>query len=441
MTAPLLTRYGRTAELARGLKWVDEFESNETVLRNGGIIIGSPIINFGATFNGSTDLLEYSRYPEPQEITLSCEVVLNSKSGASNIVSVYDSGTSLFAYILRHRASDSELQFLINDGGVQSAVSDADINENQKYSIMATYDGTTLKLYIDGVLQSATDTATSILYPTSNKTLQVGHYFNGSNSWDGTIKDLKIFNTALTAQEAADYYNRTTWRYREHTKFYLPMRAEQHDPVNVRTLDASGNGKNGTLGDGSTATTYPTKLTRRGYSFDGGDYIAMPNSDPIWSGTAGYTIAMVINDAPGSVDRTIFGEGYSTSTTPIFRLRSQATAGQNLVVQLRSDALVNLLNNVLSDSEPFDGGHHTIIWTDEAGDAHLYVDGMEDATDFSYVSSGLTLDRTTIGAWISNAVAEQMTGEVLFCSSYTRKLTPTQVWDLHLSIIGRLNDV
>lgn len=78
------------------------------------------------------------------------------------------------------------------------------------------------------------------------------------------------------------------YNYQNEAKLWLPMTAACHDPVNVRTLDVSGNGLHYRFGDGATANTFPTKLSARGYSFDGAnDYlIALANqTNPITQAT------------------------------------------------------------------------------------------------------------------------------------------------------------
>lgn len=61
----------------------------------------------------------------------------------------------------------------------------------------------------------------------------------------------------------------SVYNYVNNAKVWLPMTAACHDPVNVRTLDKSGNGLHYRFGDGVTANTFPTKSTTRGYSFNG----------------------------------------------------------------------------------------------------------------------------------------------------------------------------
>ena len=55
------------------------------------------------------------------------------------------------------------------------------------------------------------------------------------------------------------------------------------------------------------------------------------------------------------------------------------------------------LNDVKSKQVVFDGIWHHVVWVDENGAARLYVDGVVDATDFTYYRSNLVLNTTCRG--------------------------------------------
>jgi hypothetical protein len=71
--------------------------------------------------------------------------------------------------------------------------------------ICGTYDGTTRRLYLDGV-QIATDTATINLTGTSREFI-IGAASPTSEYFDGSISNFKLYDTALTAEEVKTLYN------------------------------------------------------------------------------------------------------------------------------------------------------------------------------------------------------------------------------------------
>jgi hypothetical protein len=106
------------------------------------------------------------------------------------------------------------------------------------------------------------------------------------------------------------------------------MTMEAHDPTNNRTLDLSGNGRHLTLGDGSTAGTFPTKLVdKRGYKMDIGntDYFRIPGSAVPWTSnrvTFEAYVTTVTNDTGGYY--IYFGQGTSTATPIVITLNYTA---------------------------------------------------------------------------------------------------------------------
>lgn len=144
--------------------------------------------------------------------------------------------------------------------------------------------------YLNGVL---VDTETDAYVPFDlDAPLYVGSTAAGTSKFSGFIKSIKFFKHSaaselLTAGEAVDYTNRSTFRYRERAVVDLPLGAAQHDAVNLKTLDASPNGQHFTWTAGATA---PTKLSTVGYSADGGDTFS--SATIIANST--YTVALVM---------------------------------------------------------------------------------------------------------------------------------------------------
>jgi hypothetical protein len=70
------------------------------------------------------------------------------------------------------------------------------------YSLVGTYDGAFAKIYVNGVLGDTHGLIGTI--PSANVILYCGT--GGSNSIEGLISDVMIWNRALSAQEVADLY-------------------------------------------------------------------------------------------------------------------------------------------------------------------------------------------------------------------------------------------
>jgi len=78
------------------------------------------------------------------------------------------------------------------------------ISKNIWYHVIATYDGTNQRLYVDAVLKDTDASTGTGTHAVANLTFgSQGGYFNGS------INEVRIFNRALSATESKRLYNRT----------------------------------------------------------------------------------------------------------------------------------------------------------------------------------------------------------------------------------------
>jgi hypothetical protein len=92
-------------------------------------------------------------------------------------------------------------EFLVNNSSTEYSVSaSGNINDDQWYHITATYDGSTMSLYKDGVF-SLSDTNFSGDLPTNSNGLLIGDDYGSSTSGyiNGILDEVRILSTALSA--------------------------------------------------------------------------------------------------------------------------------------------------------------------------------------------------------------------------------------------------
>lgn len=112
--------------------------------------------------------------------------------------------------------------------------------------------------------------------------------------------------------------------------------------------------------------------------------------------TGGYSIeGWVIAAAQGI--KAIYGETSTGSDNPIFMIISGNSDTSKLWVFIR-DNNRNVLLSAESTTTVLDGTPHHFLWADDNGTAKLYIDGVQDATDFYYAPATVSINRVGIGS-------------------------------------------
>ena len=98
-------------------------------------------------------------------------------------------------------ASDDKLTFHLSDGVAEyNATSQSDITQNAWIHVVGTYDGSVLRLYVNGDENSTASASFSI--ETNNQYLGIGGRDGGTiHAFNGKIDDVRVYNRALTAEE------------------------------------------------------------------------------------------------------------------------------------------------------------------------------------------------------------------------------------------------
>jgi hypothetical protein len=124
-------------------------------------------------------------------------------SGYAGIAGTWDDNTGAFRTYLFWVLGQT-MEFIVSpDGGSYQRVSDAEpFPTDQWVYVAATYDGTTIRLYRDGVEVATAASAGQIAV--NDKPFLIGRTEGGSvgpNFWKGSIDELSLYDHALTATE------------------------------------------------------------------------------------------------------------------------------------------------------------------------------------------------------------------------------------------------
>ena len=109
-------------------------------------------------------------------------------------------GLNSWRFIRNNYATGNEIAFHFNrDGsGEFQANGNTPVMDNEWHHVMGVYDGSTIRLYIDGQLDAWADTGTAAL-ATSADPVYIGSRVDrlSDRSWNGQIDEVRIYDTAL----------------------------------------------------------------------------------------------------------------------------------------------------------------------------------------------------------------------------------------------------
>ena len=181
---------------------------------NNGTIYGATWANGrygnGLRFDGVDDYVEIGGNISPTEqITLSAWVYITGDNGYISQDIIRKSIAHGKGYHLRWRhAGINYLRFYLNINNTWYYVEDTIQNTNYLngwHYFVGTYDGSQMKLYVDGNLRSSLSVSGPITYDALTVTWLMAEYYDGF--LQGYIDEVKIFSRGLTQEEITDLYN------------------------------------------------------------------------------------------------------------------------------------------------------------------------------------------------------------------------------------------
>jgi hypothetical protein len=168
--------------------------------------------NNAYNFNGTSDfikVLDNDLLDLTQNLTLSAWISPNS---VVNEQAVFGKGkiSSQTGYSLLHNVLIPEKTGIsIQNAPIPASeahINSSTLNLNTWYQLVGTYNGSELKLYLNGVLVDTVSTSLQLM-PNSLTDLFIGCELSGFRFFNGKIDDIGIWNRALTLQEVTQLFN------------------------------------------------------------------------------------------------------------------------------------------------------------------------------------------------------------------------------------------
>ncbi|MDO8584562.1 MAG: LamG domain-containing protein [bacterium] len=201
--------------------------------------------------------------------------------------------------------STNVIRLYIFNGVWVTADSKTVLAANQWYHVAATWTGSFMNVYINGILDMTPVANSGIGYGTTARNAEIGRY-SAYGNFPGPIDDVRIYNRALSVDEIKRLYEegsyRTTINANQNSSFnngLVGMWSFNGPDVNwasasAEILDKSGNGNNGDA-VGLTNKSVRAGVVGQALSFNGSsDYVAVPASSSLSLGTT-MTISMWFN--------------------------------------------------------------------------------------------------------------------------------------------------
>ena len=305
--------------------------------------------------------------------------------------------------------------------------------------ITSSYDGTTMKLYINGVLNNSG--SFGIALPASTNGWYIGRRWDFVELLNGSIDDVRIYNRALSAAEVQQLYDLGTASHQNATinPPDLQNGLVGHWTFDGPTIsgttvkDVSGSGNNGTMVNGPTPVA---GVLGQALSFNGtSQYVTTANSPVI---SAGYTMATwfkTTTSYTGTNWVALIGTSAQFSGAGSFEI-AVGNAGGGIGAD--NGAFLFFLNGAstyvnYSATALNDGKWHLLVGgRTAAGYPFISIDGETPIVGSTAVTGSVTENPWYIGAKNdSGSTASYFNGSLDDVRIYNRALSATEVQQLY----------
>jgi hypothetical protein len=416
------------AERMRGCTFAETFRDSASIALNGGTITGTPTVRDGINLNGTTDRVTYNLTGtefKSTEISFVIEFVPDfaADSGTNNALFDGPAGTR---YLLYKNSVNSIILYVGDTTSVTIGLAayQAYWYTGRRNVLVVCASSGNIKFYLNGV---QIGTFAAVWTPTPPIILYVGSSRTPSSYFDGRILSLKVFNTLLTAQEALDIYNNTTYEYMNNAIINLPCTHEMHDPTNNKALDICNNY--------DATITGATKLSTRGYEIanTGSELLDLGDVTELNSASS-FTMSFLFDPQIILMSDTKYLIMKLRSSTEDLRIYQNVTGFICRITN--THGLFNIIDNITNNicmSFVFDGSEAT-----NSDRLKCYLGGREVSLTYSGTIPATTYNLSGVKLIIGYGL-NGLNSYIKHFILHQEPLTPTQIADLHISMLKELN--
>ncbi len=296
--------------------------------------------------------------------------------------------------------------------------SNSALTDNTWQLITCTFDGSTIKVYVDGVFKNSTS-QTGPIADTSN-VLRIGQQKSGfTRTFNGSIDDVRVYNRVLGADEIQQLYD----SYGSSASVSdLQKGLAGYWPLNGNANDATPYSNNGALTNSPSLATDRKGNANSAYSFNGTNSNIVISST-LGLGTTNTTLSCWVYFSSTSMHGPCVEAGvYSTNGYGIGVGSSNFDSNGNKVIMLYEAVRWIPTSTTIST-----GWHHLAMVIDGSGVPTAYYDGVSAG---SYAGTGAIAPTVSIGiGGYSNA--RYFGGSVDEVRIWKRALSATEIKALY----------
>jgi len=395
-----------------------------------------------AVFDGTNDYITFSTKFDVMQQAGSFSVWIKpaniGSTGNDIIFDNSDVSSANNGFSIRHSdpsGSKTVVMFGIWGSTDSSITTDSEILTGDEWQhLVVTYDGTTGKIYRNGVLQkSGSMTANS---SAGSYNARIGWGANGNDQkFEGNMAQALVYNDALTQSEVTTLYN-------SGKPVTSPSTSGLVSKYNLSSDTNDSQGSNNGTNTGVTFSTDNYKLGTGAYSFNGSSSVINVGDETTFTEINNPNqISTIVfwyksSSSPSSTSDKIIGTVDTSASARGVMIGRYQGSGKG-ILELTQAGGNKAIDDWITATGlfPVDGEwyHYAFKFDDVAGKVSIYKDGTlfeeEDYNSWTPVTGGNTQRPLQFGKETSNS--KWFNGQIDDCAIYYRGLTTTEIGKLY----------
>ena len=376
------------------------------------------------------------------------------------IISKDDGSSNRTFFLVKFRNSDwaayGTIGFAINDGTTTSnaTVSQADFTPSAGdwFHVAGTWDGTNIKLYINGDLKKTTAFSASNLDTNTVNVLIGDSSAGGTYFLNGQISNTAVWNTALTSTQVGTLYNNGTPA--SDISSLSPVSWWKLDNITTGLIDNGSASNNGTNNGATEYAGFVNALAGESFGMDSSNLVVSDlqqtsGYSPYALDFSGITAHLKTNTIPAAINtvtlsawvkRTgnagqyagVFGVRNSVPT-PSFGLCWQISFGNNdnkIRFRTSADSSSGWQEVVQNDVMPDNTWHH-VAGVADGTNLKIYINGVLQTDTKTQTNGTLQSPTSNIFFGMQSTTSSPFNGQLSNCARWNIGLTQAQVTEIY----------